>query len=466
MKHFARLAALLLLIAAPVSGQPGELQKLNNSIEQLVARVGPSVVQILVSGYTPQSGIVRNTGELFSQQRSTGSGVILGSDGYIVTNAHVIDGAKRVQVVLQTSEEFKTQKQSILKPGGRIIGAQVVAVDRETDLAVLKVNERNLPALKLADSDRLRQGQLVFAFGSPLGLKNSVTMGVVSNIARQLETESPMIYIQTDTPINPGNSGGPLVDADGNVVGINTLIFSQSGGSEGIGFAGPSNIVGNVYKQIRDTGRVRRGDIGVYAQTVTPLLSQALSLPIRFGTILGDVYPSSSAERAGLKVGDIILSVAGKPMENGRQFNVTLYRQTVGERILAKVLRGADTLEVSVEVVDREDATEQFADMVNPDKNLIPQLGILALDLDKRVARLFPELRLQTGVVVAGRALDAPFWEEGFLPGDIIHELNGQSIKSLQELRTKAADLKAYDPVVFQLERAGRLFYFSFEYTP
>ena len=273
MRKIAHIPAIVLLLAAPIWGQPGELQKLNSSIEALVSRVGPSVVQILVSGYTPQSGIVRSTGELFSQQRSTGSGVILGSDGYIVTNAHVIDGAKRVQVVLQTSEEFKTRKQSILKPGGRIIGAQVVSIDRETELAVLKVQERNLPALELADSDRLRQGQLVFAFGSPLGLKNSVTMGVVSNIARQLETESPMIYIQTDTPINPGNSGGPLVDVDGKVVGINTLIFSQSGGSEGIGFAGPSNIVGNVYRQIRDTGRVRRGDIGVYAQTVSPLMS-------------------------------------------------------------------------------------------------------------------------------------------------------------------------------------------------
>ena len=153
-------------------------------------------------------------------------------------------------------------------------------------------------------------------------------------------------------------------------------------------------------------------------------------------------------------------------MENGRQLNVTLYRQPVGERILAKVLRGIDTLEVSVEVVEREDPTEQFADLVHPDKNLIPELGILALDLDKRVSRLFPDLRIETGVIVAGRALDAPFWEEGFLPGDIIHELYGKPIQSLQELRTKAATFKAYDPIVFQLERNGRLFYFSFEYTP
>jgi serine protease Do len=405
---------MLTLISASltIAQQMNELNRLNQAVQELVARVSPSVVQILVSGYVPQSGIVRSTGDLLAQRRSTGSGVILGANGYIITNAHVIDGAKRVQIILPTSQEIKSSHRSILKPAGRIVGAQVIHIDRETDLAVLKIQERNLPALELADSDDLRQGQLVFAFGSPLGLRNTVTMGVISNIARQLESESPMIYIQTDAPINPGNSGGPLVDTNGKVVGINTLIMSQSGGSEGIGFAAPSNIVGNIYRQIRDTGRVRRGEIGAYAQTITPLLSQALGLSVRFGTILGDVYPDGPAEKAGLKVGDIILSVAGKPMENGRQLSINLYRQTIGERVLMEVLRDTDTLEVSVEVINREDPTGRFADLVQPARNLIPELGILALDLDRRIAEMFPSLRIDTGVVIAGRAMGPQMEEE------------------------------------------------------
>lgn len=468
MTRHSVLLLLCSLVPFTADGQQpqpiGELDRLNQSIERLVARVGPSVVQILVAGYAPRSGIVANTGDLFTQQHGSGSGVVLGADGYVVTNAHVIEGARRVQVVLPVTHQIETSHKSILKPGGRMVGAQVISVDRETDLAVLKIQERNLPALPLADSDALRQGQLVFAFGSPLGLKNSVTMGVISNAARQLESDSPMIYIQTDAPINPGNSGGPLVDTAGRVVGINTLILSQSGGSDGIGFAAPSNIVGDVYRQIRETGRVRRGDIGVHAQTVTPMMSQALGLSVRFGAILGDVYPDSPAERAGLRAGDVILAVGDKPMENGRQLTVNLYRQPIGERVILRALRGGDSLRVSVEVVNREDPTERFADLVQPDRNLIPELGILALDLDRRVARMFPDLRNDVGVVVAGRALDAPYWEEGFLPGDIIHQINGQPVASVGALRQRLAGLAPYDPVVFHLERDGRLFYFTFEF--
>jgi len=169
----------LLAYSAPVTGQNGVsgLAQINQSFEALADQVGPSIVQILVSGYSPSSGIVRSTGDLLAQQRSTGSGVILDSDGYIVTNAHVVEGSQRVQVVLPPSGPGQGGRGSILSTGGRLVGAQIVNIDRETDLAVIKVHAENLPALELADSDQLRQGQLVFAFGSPLGLNNSVTMG-------------------------------------------------------------------------------------------------------------------------------------------------------------------------------------------------------------------------------------------------------------------------------------------------
>jgi len=194
-------------------------------------------------------------------------------------------------------------------------------MDQETDLAVLRIPDRELPFLELGDSDELKQGQLVLAFGSPFGLENSVTLGVVSSVARQFRPEDPVVYIQTDAPINPGNSGGPLVDAHGKVMGINTFIVSQSGGNEGVGFAVPSNIAKNVFTQIRSTGRVARGEIGVYAQTVTSTLAEGLGLSQEWGVVLGDVLPGKPADMTGLKVGDLILALNGKIMENGRPFS-------------------------------------------------------------------------------------------------------------------------------------------------
>src|SRR5437867_2002721 len=174
------------------------------------------------------------------------------------------------------------------------------------DLAVLKLDEKGLPFLPFGDSEALRPGELVLAFGSPLGLENSVTLGVVSAVARQVRPDDRMIYVQTDASINPGNSGGPLVDGQGRVVGINTFILSQSGGSEGIGFAAPSNIVRYVYEQIRTRGRVHRGEIGVRVQTVTPGLAAGLGLRQDWGAVVADVVPGGPAAEAGLRIGDLV----------------------------------------------------------------------------------------------------------------------------------------------------------------
>ena len=223
------------------------------------------------------------------------------------------------------------------------------------------------------------------SFGSPRGLENSVTMGTVSARARQLQSEAPMIYIQTDATINPGNSGGPLVDSQGRVVGINTLIFSRSGGSEGIGFAAPSNIVRSVFEQIRDTGRVRRGVIGVHAQTLTPALAAGLGTPRDWGASLGEVTPGPPADRVGRRPGDIVLSLDGKLMENGRQLTVNLYNKPIGGRVHLEVLRGEEELSFEVAVVERSDDPSRFVDFVDPERNLQP-LGILCLELAERVA--------------------------------------------------------------------------------
>ena len=253
------------------------LHELSSSLETLSHRVSTSVVQIFASGYhlsnESESG---GNAAMVTRQRATGSGVILSRDGYILTNGHVVTNARRVRVRVAVNVSGGP---GVPQSQGRVLEAKVVGIDRVTDIAVLKIEGKDLPPLELGDSDSLRQGQVVMAFGNPRGLENSVSMGVVSSVARQIQPDSSMVYIQTDAPINPGNSGGPLVDVDGRLMGINTFILSESGGSEGLGFAIPSNIIKNVYTQLRDTGRVRRGEIGVSAETVTPALAEGLHLP-------------------------------------------------------------------------------------------------------------------------------------------------------------------------------------------
>ncbi|MGH9460239.1 MAG: trypsin-like peptidase domain-containing protein [Vicinamibacteria bacterium] len=462
------MGALLMLMVAtwalPAVGAQRELERLrevSGAFESLAERVNPAVVQVFSTAYVPGQGLVGSTG-LIVNQRSAGSGVILDPNGYIVTNAHVVAGARRVQVMLATKADDLPDGASILQPRGRLIGAQLVGIDRETDLAVLKTNETGLPFLEFGDSDELRPGQLVFAFGSPLGLENSVSTGVVSATARQLRPEDPMIYVQTDAPINPGNSGGPLVDARGLLVGINTLILTQSGGSEGLGFAAPSNIVRNVFDQIRKTGRVRRGEIGVRAQTISPALAHGLDLPREWGVVLSDVYPGGPAEEAGLRIGDVVLALDGKTMENGRQFQVNLYRRAVGEMAILQVQRGAEISEYTVSVVERPDDPDRFRDMVSPDANLVEELGILAIDYSAGIASKLPGLRKRSGVVVAARSVEGVNYEaEELLPGDVIHAVNRLPVASMSELRASLARLQPGDPIVLQVNRRGELRYVS-----
>jgi serine protease Do len=287
-------------------------------------------------------------------------------------------------------------------------------------------------------------------------------MGVVSSVGRQIKPDDPMIYIQTDAPINPGNSGGPLLNADGHVVGINTFILSQSGGSEGIGFAIPSNIVSSVTRQIRKDGHVHRGEIGVRAQSITPSLAKGLGLSRDWGVLLGDVDPDGPAAEAGLKVGDIVLALNGKVMENARQLQVNLYRQAVGEKVKLEVLRGAQKLAFEVEVIERDDDPLRFADLVNPDENIVSKLGILGIEINQKIALMVPDLRMKYGVVVAARAAGSPY-STVLAPGDVIYSLNGTPVTSVAALRQALDQLKPNEPTVLQIERDGHLKYLELE---
>jgi serine protease Do len=319
-----------------------------------------------------------------------------------------------------------------------------------------------LSALALGDSDALRPGQLVFAFGSPLGLDNTVTMGVVSAVGRQLEPDDPMVYLQTDAPINPGSSGGPLVDAAGRVVGINTLILSQGGGNEGLGFAAPSNIVRTVYEQLKAHGRVRRGTIGALVQSITPTLARALDLDQDSGAIVSDVNPGGPAAAAGLRVGDIVLALDGKSIENGRQLDVNLYRRAAGEVAQLDVLRSGQRQRLPVAVSERDDDPMRFADMVSREQHLIPRLGVLALTLTDPLRSSIGAGDNLTGALVAARASETA-GEYGIQPGDLVVAVNKAPVKDLDDFRQIIARLAPNAACALQVLRNGQFLYLAFE---
>ena len=438
--------------AKPVPTAGSDLVALDAQLEALAHRVAPSVVQVLAYGFTTAPNA------LLTRAGASGSGVIVDAEGWIVTNAHVGERARSVRVDVQPPRA-PAAGGSILKPRSRRLAARVVGLDRETDVAVLKVEQGGLSALEFGDSEALHQGQIVLAFGSPLGLENSASLGVVSAVARQLKSDDPMIYVQTDASINPGNSGGPLVDAAGRMVGLNTMILSQSGGNEGIGLAAPSNIVRSVYEQLRRGGRVRRGIIGVRAQTISPPLAAGLGLLFDRGVVLSDVAPAGPAASAGLRPGDVVVALDGKPMENARQLDVNLYRRSPGETVTLTVRRGSESLEVPVGVVERPEDPDRFASLVTPEQNLIPRLGVLALELDDDLRRALGPLRGREGVLVAARSGNAPGAEDDLRSGDVVYAVNGVSVKGLAELRSAVTRPAAGEPLVLHVERSGRLVY-------
>jgi serine protease Do len=454
MKFVPAIFVVLAGVAAaqPAGGRRSEIHLLNDTLVSLTEKMAPSVVQVTSEGYAlagdgPTAGAV--------SRQSTGSGVVISPEGHIVTNAHVVRGATRLQVTL--APERGDEYQSILRPRGRTVPAKLLGFDEETDLAVLKVDGVKVPAAVLADSDRVRQGQIVLALGNPFGLDNSVSMGVVSAVARQLEADSPVIYIQTDASINPGNSGGPMVDVDSKVVGINAMIFSRSGGSEGIGFAVPVNIVRYVADQIISKGSVTRGEIGIEAQTITPALSKSLGLERSYGIIISDVTPGGPAQLSGVRSGDIVLSMNGKRMENARQLQVNLYSQPIRSTAELELLRGKEVLKKSVAVMERDNAPARFAGLMNRDTGTVSKLGLIGLPVDVKLRMLVPSMRSPSGVLVAAPLASASGPAGAFQPGDVISAVNSKAVGNNEELREALKPFAAGETVVIHVERAGRM---------
>jgi serine protease Do len=441
---------------------PAVLQQLNSAIEQLTARISPAVVQILVTGYGALEENNRGQTALITREHAIGSGVIVDSNGYIMTNAHVVDGAQRIHVALPLpAVHFPDQIPPVGKQ--RIVEARLIGLHRETDLALLKIDQTGLPTLSLGSHRPVHQGQLVFALGSPEGLENSVTMGVVSSVARQADPNRPMVYIQTDAPINPGNSGGPLVDTEGYVVGINTFILSATGGSEGLGFAIPARIVRFVYESLRKYGHVHRIEVKAGAQTITENLAKGLGLAQNWGVVIDDVTPGGPAEAAGVKIGDIVVSADGRLIGTLPTFTAALYLHPLDEVLKLEVLRGTERKALFIVALEMKDPMDALPNLATSRENLVSRLGILALTVDDQLRSMLGTLRNPSGVVVVARVADFMSSATGLETGDVIHSVNQTSIDSLSSLRTALNLIKSHDPVVLQVERGGGLQWLAFE---
>jgi len=430
-------------------------------LQALADKVSQGVVQVVVTGFGAVEDSGRTDTALIARQRAIGSGVVVDPNGYVVTNAHVVEGARRIRILLPVPGS----ESASLEPEGkrRILEAKVVGVHPESDLALLKVEAKHLSTLPLASTRRVHQGELVFAIGSPEGLQNSITMGVVSAVARQPDPNKAMIYIQTDAPINPGNSGGPLVDMDGDVVGINTFILSGSGGNEGLGFAIPARIVSFVYHSLRKYGHVHRSEIEAVAQTITPSLASGLGLKRSWGVLISDVRPGGPAEAAGLRIGDIVLTADDRPTDTLPSFTAALYLHSADQVLRLDVLRDGDKKTLLIPVLQEKHAMDQLLDLADPETSLVSQLGVLAVSVDDRIRQTLGELRSPTGVIVLGRAASLLGPDAGLATGDIIHAINNRPVDTVDNLRSALSTLKAGDAVALQVERQGKLQFVSFE---
>ena len=459
---------LLVLCVAPAHAQQkpapssDPLVRMNESIDALTRKVWPSVVQILVSGYgaSPDGARGDTRAAVVGPQSSTGSGFVIDPDGYIVTNAHVVSGARRVEVVLPAENADGTLS-SALSGKTYTLPARIVGQTTELDLALLKIDGQKLPALPLATYSQVRQGETVFAFGSPIGMRNSLSHGLVSAVARQVDPDSPLIFVQTDAPINPGNSGGPLVNIRGEVVGVNTFIVSQSGGNEGLGFAIPSATVRTVFRQLKQYGAVRRQEIGASFQTITSALAQSLGLVRNYGVIVSDVWPRGPAEAAGLQVGDILVSIDGQPADNLPTviYNFRLREST--DKVKLVVMRAGKEQALSVDAVEERSEFDTVSAMADPQQNLVGELGILGVEISPALAAQATGLRDPFGIIVVARAASAAS-EVPLLPRDIIRSVNRTRISTLEGLRDALRTHKSGTPVTLQVQRAGRLTYVTF----
>ena len=447
------------------SKAPGSpvLKEYDEAFGQVAERVMRSVVQIDVISYgVPEHQQDNGDSQNLQRQRALGSGVIVDPDGYIVTNNHVVAGAIRIRVTLSPATLKLVTGHTVLSRKVRVYDARLIGTNRYADLAVIKIDEKDLPYIPLPEKYDVGLGQMVFCIGSPEGLDHTVTKGIISALGRQPDPDRPMVYIQTDSPINPGNSGGPLSDRDGNLVGINTFIYTSGGGSEGLGFAIPEPIVRFAYAQIRKYGTIPATTIGTHAQTITPTLAAALQLPQDTGLVLSDVAPDGPAGVAGLRPKDIVLSLDGIPIDSLPKYVAYLYLHPQGQPLEMQVLRDGKQISASLTPVPAAPTFDNLSDLINPNTDLIPPLGIFVIDLNPPLMAAMAT-RAQSGVIVAGLLSGEPATLTDLTVGDIITTINGKPVRNKQELLQDLNAFKTGDAVALGVERRGVTQYIAFE---
>jgi serine protease Do len=366
---------------------------------------------------------------------SLGSGVIISDDGYILTNTHVIKNSDKIKVLLSDKRELV---------------AKVIGNDPKTDLSVIKIEADNLSSISLGNSDSLKVGEIVFAIGNPYGLNQTITMGIVSAVGRaNVGIADYEDFIQTDAAINPGNSGGALINVKGELVGINTAIFSTSGGYQGIGFAIPSNMVKAVMSSLIDRGRVIRGWLGVSIQSITPELAQQFQLEKDFGTLVADVVDDSPAEKAGLLRGDVIIEFGGKEVNEPYHLRNIVASTMPDEEIAVKVIRDGEIIDMSVIIGELPTDSEKQPTLF---KNALKGVSVQNLTPEAYRKLNLPE-RIR-GVVVTDIEGGSPS-ETALMPGDVILEINRKAISNIDDYETMVSKIKKNQDLLLLVFRRG-----------
>jgi serine protease Do len=406
------------------------------NLAEMVSVEGKAVVNILAatSNGTPSA---------------TGSGFIISSDGFIVTNAHVIAKAKTITVSLTDKRQFQ---------------AKVMGADARTDVALLKITGPDLPIARLAAEDTLRVGDSVVAIGSPFGFDNTVTSGIVSAKNRELPNEIYVPFIQTDVAVNPGNSGGPLYNASGEVVGINSQIYSRSGGFMGISFAIPIAIALDVVDQLKQFGYVKRARIGITSQDLTPTLATAFGLSTQQGAIVTSIYPQSPADKAGLTVGDIITKINQNPVSDAKSVQKAINQVRPGSTIAMDVLRHKSRLMINV-VTDEQkgvDPSSQSREYTPEDKSFSPSaLGLALTELTPQQLNI---LGVRYGLLV--RQASGVAKQSGMMPGDVILAVGQEPLKSQAHFVNELKQAQANKAIAFQVWNNGQLRYVALNLAP
>ncbi len=419
--------------------------ELSNSFRQVAKDVKPAIVNINIveaahrTPFFPGFGFPDDGS--YGKQRGTGSGAIVTPDGYIITNNHVVGRADKIEVTLADGRKFRGER---------------IGTDPETDLAVIKISASGLPTTVLGDSDSVEQGDWVLAIGSPFGLQQTITAGIISATGRDIPTASQFNrYLQTDASINPGNSGGPLVNMRGEVIGINTLIYSNSGGNEGVGFAIPSNLARKVYGELIQSGKITRGYLGVRIRDMDPATADAMSLEAGAGVLVGEVTADSPAARGGLRNGDVITAIDGTHVKTAAELTAKVSSTAVGKSVRVDYIRDGKQGSTTVVLAERPPIDKEASAEPSGGEARASRLGLSVQTVTPAMAKQL-NLEIESGAIVV-RIKPGSSAAEVLNSGDVIHQVGRDKIENAEDLVRVSESLRSGQEVAVRIERSGRL---------